>query len=606
MSSRSLGLLDLPDDVLIYIVFFVTHWENQLPSKSLPSLLPTAQLKALALLHPRFLSPARAKLYRNPDLTRTPPNVFSDYSRSSSSGVRGSYRTLGPRIPEPPAQEIGPLQALAEALVLNPSLGSYVKSFERLGMHAQVLGRTLISPLAVSNALVTILERTDSLTELDFFQVDHRDIERMIGAICSIKTLKVLRLGGNGCTRTTDQSCYNFHEGDLRRIAKECTELEALYITTENVGFGDQGYVESFAFKRLKILHLIHATSLTNHHLRAILAQATGLTELIIRRSAVIEATTKERLTTSGIAAVLEMRGATLKKLVVDIAPRCYNAENDYQSSGTTPAVEAALANCSQLTDLTLLGPGLVNSTALHRLGSPLPTTTTHSFGMPAYTPKQKHPGLAYLERLFLGVYPPSYDGLLKLLESVNPGEDTPFTSLSEIRLTYPPLDCSGFVEASDKVTQLKSTLQVDQTTGRAIELILISPPYEEGKAWARGEEVGSATIARNVVRRQSTVPMVGMPFGAAVQRRIQTFTNPANPMVSLGFPAILTTTPTTITPSTAQPTASTSALPLTTTDANTNSAIIADIDSTDEEGGDVEEGGGRYGARMLVFDWDD
>ena len=573
MSQSTTSLLDLPDDVIIYIVAFIANGVNH------PILRPISQLKALALLHPRFLSPARSRLYRNPDLTRAPKVVYVEPSR----GREGYYRNA-PHLMQPVQQEIGPLRALVDALVSNPALGSYVKSFDRLGMHNQVLGRTFISPLAVSNAIVTILGKVTSLTELELPKVDLKDVEKLIAAVCSMSNLKVLRLSPSGCTRTTDQSCYNFHEGDLRRIAKDCKELEELYISTENVGFGDQGYVEAFAFKKLKILNLDRATSLTNHHLRAILAQATGLNELIIRRSAVVEATPKDRLTTSGIADVLEMRGSTLKKLVIDIAPRCHNySENESHITGSTPAVEAALANCSQLTDLTLLGPGLVNSTALHRLGSPIPTTTTHSFGMPAYTPKNKHAGLAYLERLFLGVYPPNYDGLVSLLDSLVPGSNTPFAALTQVTLTYPPANCSGYAEAVENVTRLKSILQVDPQTNQQIDLVLISPPYEDGRAWARGDDSTAATT--RISRRQPNT-FLGMPI-PTVARGLPIIP-PTNATATATNPAAVPANPTTA--NNPPTTATTSA----TTD---TSAIIADVDSEGEEydqGEDEDGDGGR------------
>lgn len=494
-----LSLLDLTDDSLHLIVRLLDVYTPYLlppifllagaapPTVVVPYMGQVEQLKTLALVHRRFLHSVRGRLWYNPRLS------CSYYALEQRSTLHLASTAATQR-----GAIIRPLQMLGEALAANPILRTYVKRLDNLASHIKVLVAASISPQAISRATVGVLMHTPELLELDLPRVDFRDTETLINSVCNMRHLRVLRLG-QGCANGSDASSFTFHEGDLRRISKACTELEELYIYTSNVGFGDQSpasYVERFTFGALKLLHLDGAGSMTTQHLIAMLHHSTCLETLHIRRCAGLAASAEHRLTTTGIATVLERIGGSLKSLLVDIALSCYS-EPDDQMFGTTPPLESALVHCPNLVHLTLLGPGLVNKANLARLGVAEPGRTMAP-GLPVQrgaTGTGSPGGLQYLETLYLGIWPSDYNSLFVFLSSLRPGScSTPFTSLKTLKLTYPPAECTGYDEASiTRVTRLKALLEPDSLASGAesnkIELVLCAPGYEDGRAWARAED---------------------------------------------------------------------------------------------------------------------
>lgn len=448
---------------------------------------PVADLKRLALTHSHFLGPIRTMIYSAPNLEGTVGDQRDPCSCSSCQVGRSAHWSMAP------------LRKLSEALTLNPSLGAYVRHLDKFGDLTQFLSHLNISPSLVSRTILNILRKTPNLVSLDMPLVELRDQEDLIRAVTDMTALRTLTLS-TGCVMTKDGTSM-MHEGDLRRIASACVELEELEILTEHLGCGAaDGWVEPFAFKELRVVRLVRATSLTDQHLLAMLSQSKHLTSLVIIKSAgldgtsgvLVPGTTKRHhaLTTTGIAQILERRGATLKHLTIDVTDQPPSTDS---APGTIPSIESALVKCPKLETLTLAGPGLILPSSLPHLGSPSPSKPSRSFGMPfphpTSAPLTNLPGLSRLSRLSIGLYPATYAPLLAFLRSLPPATSSPFTSLRAVTITSPPTNCTGHdLDATANVAALQAAV-VDKTI--VLSFASQSWEWDAGNAWARPIGIG-------------------------------------------------------------------------------------------------------------------
>jgi energy-converting hydrogenase Eha subunit A len=454
------------DSILLIIHFLLTTHSSAWPKTGAAGIAaakkhqPLRDLKTLALVHSSFLEPVRSALYREPSLDVGPP---------SRAGSKCSCNSCKTSVGRSEHWTIGPVKSLAESLTLNPFLGTFVRHLPRLGDLSQSLTQLNVSPYLISRTVLSILENVPNLRSLDLPLVELRNQEDLVRAITNMKGLRRLRLAG-GCAQNQDGTS-RFHEGDLRRIAEACVELEELHIETKRIGFGSaDGWVEGFAFKELRRLYLTGASSITDKHLKAIVSQSKKLHTLSILQSASLDlpvlpvetpvavdaGDTKfvmppPRLTTLGIAAVLELRGSTLKTLSINVLGQSYSTQ---QSSHTIPAVQSALRHCHALERLTLVGPSLILSSSLPILGSSGASTspTRLSFGMSHLPPTNEvTTGLTRLEHLEIGLYPSSYADLLAFLLSLPPSPtfSSPFQSLKSLTITNLPACCNTYEPGS-------------------------------------------------------------------------------------------------------------------------------------------------------------
>lgn len=321
--------------------------------------------------------------------------------------------------------------------------------------------------------------------------------------ITQMKNLRRLKLG-EGCTRSRDGTA-RMHEGDLRRIAKACPEIEELHILTSCIGFGStDSWVEGFSFRELRELYLVRAMSVTDKHLRALVAHSRHLTTLSILHSARIDLPDPEAeikpfaplLTLSGIAEVLQQRGSTLKSLSLDLSSQPLSSP-----TGQTP-LEAVLPFCPSLTFLSLSGPSLLSPSSLRTLGSP--PLSKRSFGMPHTS--SAPPGLPSLRFLSLGLQPPPFDALVSFL-----APPTPFPSLRYLIITRCPWDNPGLadLETLDQIAQLRQL-----ASGQPFEMVF----ERDGDRWtgsgSRDMWNGGRT-ERNEGGGRKRLGPVGVPLGS-------------------------------------------------------------------------------------------
>ncbi|KAL8276637.1 hypothetical protein RQP46_010986 [Phenoliferia psychrophenolica] len=479
--------LRLPDDLLFLIVgqLVTPHYCEPYDYRggvALPPNQPVADLKRLALVHSIFLDPVRTLLYGTPNLEGSMGDLKDPCACQSCQVGRSAH------------WQHSPLRRLAEALTLNPALGSYIRHCDRLGDLTQSLSHFNISPSLVSRTILGVLSKAPNVLSLDMPLVELRDQGDLVEAVTRMKSLRRLKLS-SGCGMTKDGTSM-IHEGDLRRIARACTELEELEILTEHLGCGaSDGWVEPFPFNELREVRVVRATSLTDKHLLAMLSSAKHLEALTVIKSAgldgtsgvVVPGTTKRShsLTTTGIAAIISRRGATLKHLHIDVSDQEPPTDT---ASGTIPSIQAALVSCPRLRTLTLCGPSLILPSSLPHLGSIGPTKPSRYFGMPfpgpGAAPVLDLPGLSNLERLSIGLYPPTFPPLLDFLRSLPPTHASPFTQLKSITITNPPPSCTGHdLDAAANVAALQAAVG-----DKSISLIFTTPSYEwdATHAWAR------------------------------------------------------------------------------------------------------------------------
>jgi hypothetical protein len=528
-----------------------SHRETMAVSYTVPFMTPVQDLKTLALVHRHFLDPVRSALFRMP--------VFENRKRPEWDSKPINYNETGPvppplPAPAPPAptnplapqtapqttavqrhddrsaawhqrwtrqythffaesetRDTAPLvmlRAFVASLELNPALGEFVLHLPRLGRITAQLTNSSVSPTLLSKSVLSLLEKSTNLLTLDMPTVELRYQENLIRAVTGMSALRSLTLG-SGCIGTKDGTSM-FHEGDLRRIAISCAELEELSIHSSHIGCGsDEGWVEPFRFRELRELHLEYATSLSDKHLGAITAMSTKLSILRVVKSAGLdgslnreispppvegpqegaEAKVEEapppRLTTQGIATVLERRGGTLKVLVIDTSNNPIPTD---LSIDTVPSIQSALVHCTVLRELTLIGPGLVLGQSLSHLGSPAPESNSkQSYGMPRYpSPSARSQGLTHLERLTVGLQPAQHPHLLTFLHSLSPAsggvQASPLLALRSIELSAPPATCIGHgADAISKVGALH-----DVVKNKALVVRFTSPTGENGVCWAR------------------------------------------------------------------------------------------------------------------------
>lgn len=317
-----------------------------------------------------------------------------------------------------------------------------------------------------------------------------------------MKNLRRLKLD-QGCTRSRDGTS-RMHEGDLRRIAKACPEIEELHILTSCIEFGStDSWVEGFSFRELRELYLFRATSVTDKHLKALVTNSRHLTTLSIISSARVDLPEPEAkikpftplLTLGGIADVLEQRGGTLKSLTLDLSSQPLSTP-----TGQTP-LEAVLPSCPSLTFLSLSGPSLLSPSSLRTLGTP--PLSKRSFGMPHTSSAPA--GLPSLVSLSLGLQPPPFGALLSFL-----APPPPFPSLRHLTLTNPiwtntaPFD----IESQDQVFQLRQLANgaaFDLRFEREWEMM----SHKREDAWSR------VRVVRSLGTGVKRLGPVGVPLGA-------------------------------------------------------------------------------------------
>lgn len=476
--------LRLPEDILLLILNEVVTPTFCEPTGAAAAVAhsPVADLKRLAVVHSIFLGPVRTHLYGTPNLEGSLGDLKDPCACASCQVGRSAH------------WEHSPLRKLSEALTLNPALGSFIRHLDRLGDLTQSLSHFNISPSLVSRTILGVLQRAPNVLSLDMPLVELRNQGDLVEAVTQMQHLRRLRLS-SGCVMTKDGTSM-MHEGDLRRIARACVGLEELEILTEHLGCGSSdGWVEPFPFTELREVRLARATSVTDRHLLAMLSPAKHLHSLTIIKSAGLDGTsgipvlgTTKRthaLTTTGIAAILERRGATLKHLHIDVSDQEIDTE---ATSGTIPSIQAALVKCPRLRTLALSGPGLVLPTSLPYLGSPAPSTPSRSFGMPFPGPGGPAtvdlPGLSNLERLSIGLYPPLYRPILDFLRSLPPSPTSPFATLKSIIITNPPANCTGHdPDATANVSALQAAVA---DTSIALHFTTPSFDWDTAHAWAR------------------------------------------------------------------------------------------------------------------------
>lgn len=363
---------------------------------------------------------------------------------------------VGPRQPKALTSPLPP-QALASSLEASPQLGDHIRHLGHLGTLTQSLMRLNVSPSLISSTVLSVLDRSQFLSSLELPLVDLRYQEALVRAVSNMKQLKRLRLGA-GCSKSKSGTA-SFHEGDLRRIAKACLAIEELFLETDSIGFGlGDGYVDAFHFPKLRKLYLHGATSIGNKHLLAIVRQATGLEDLsIIGGSASLgldddgDAVQSAPLTTSGIAEVLRLRGGSLRRVCINVADRRPSPD---LSPDMIPCVETALGHCTELRNLALIGPCLVNPASLPFLGSPRPSSSARPSNANVFSVSKSMEsyGLSKLESLTLGLVPFAFDPLLGFIHSLTPssGPNTsPLLNLKFLSVANPVFDPS-FSEKSE------------------------------------------------------------------------------------------------------------------------------------------------------------
>lgn len=476
--------LRIPEDVLSTILDYLYNENNcALCNSTRPRALTS--IKALAQVHSRFLPSCRQLLYGHPAL-------YSAYN----------YRTNGNEacstcedFTDPPPM-LQTLRAFASALERNPTLGEYVRHLPDFDhIVASCTNLTGISPSAFSTLVAGIVSRTPNVVSFALPHVELRDQETLVSAITNMTQLVKLKLGV-GCHRSGDGTPL-FHEGDLRRIAKACKELEELEIVTENIGCsaGD-GWVEGFAFKRLRSLTLVNTRSITNKHLVALVSQSKDLAHFTIVHpidfrhhmdpSALVGASPK--ITATGIADLLERRGASLKTVAIDLGQGSQRTGHD-DGAGSIPPIEAALAHCPHLTALQLVGQEVVRPSALLHLGSAAPSSNPlpRSFGMPSLP--SKAPSLSRLEHLTVGITPMPYTALVHLLQALPAGTSSAgatiaphLFNLKSLTLTSAPSNCTP--DDIDSVSNLEflQSLTKDKTT----RVIFTSTGWDQHSSWVR------------------------------------------------------------------------------------------------------------------------
>ncbi|KAK4702272.1 hypothetical protein P7C70_g3946, partial [Phenoliferia sp. Uapishka_3] len=501
--SSPAPFLLLPDDVLLLILHQLTcpldsstlSLSPFAPSPHSPP--PAHALSALSLTHSHFLHPIRALIYNKPNLDSSNPGDRENNNQQSCS-------CKNCQVGRSPVWQHAPIRKLAEAVEANPALGSYVKHLDRLGEVTVGLSGFNIAPSLVSRTVLGLLERCPNIESLDIPLLELRNQGDLIHSITLMSSLRRLKLGV-GCATTKDGTSM-LHEGDLRRIARSCPELESLEILTPNLGCGgSNGWVEPFPFHNLRTVKLVHATSLTDRHLSAMLSGSKQLQSLTIIKSAGLDGTSgtpifgssvsktlSHRLTTTGIASILSTLGRSLRHLHIDVSDRGLPASPD-STPHTIPSIQSALLSCPNLTRLTLNGPGLILANSLPTLGSPTPAppsrypqTFSSSSSSSILALQKDNPSLSLLTHLSIGLYPPSFPPLLAFLSSLpsspsslsssSSSSASPFSSLQQITITNPPQSCTGHEDSA-----VKNVEALRAAVGVGVTLILTTPAFDWG-----------------------------------------------------------------------------------------------------------------------------
>ncbi|ORY66954.1 hypothetical protein BCR35DRAFT_308399 [Leucosporidium creatinivorum] len=452
--------LRLPDDVLSLILEQLEGDERE----SWPNQDFNSDLKTLCLVHRLLLEPVRAILYREPRF---------DADRK--------------RVPA--------LQAFAAALKSNPATGRHVKHLPFLGEHINGLYEQQLAPSIVSTLAIDILSRTLQLRTLSIPRVELRDQEKLVQAMTTMRNLQQVRLGV-GCGRSKDGTPF-WHEGDLRRIATFCPEVEELQVETANIHFAPtSGWVELFAFKNLRILTLLRATSFGDKQLLGLVTQAKKLDHLnlvgCLQQGTVDD--DKPRLSRSGIAEVLERCGPRLKAFALDDSNLQATPKDD---DGPIPLMEAALLHCTSLETLSLAGPGVIRPAFLSKLGRPPTPPPVTNYRMPPPPRATAAPALQHVTTLCLGLRPTPQQVLLDFVKAL-------------------PLSTSPSSAPTDTVFPALKLLILNECTTRSQ---LPSTELDQRLAWLVDlRQAGAGKLARVVLKESIELDMPWMPRTAMPQ----------------------------------------------------------------------------------------
>ncbi|KAM0748306.1 hypothetical protein T439DRAFT_328287 [Meredithblackwellia eburnea MCA 4105] len=526
-------------------------------------LLPVRDLKQLALVHSRFLEPVRAMLYNRPNL-------------EGALGDRGDPCLCSScQVGRSPHWDKSPLPLLAGSLARNPHLGTHIRHLDKLGELTLSLACYNISPSLISRTVVSVISKAPNVISFDMPTVELRDHEDVICAMTRMRGLRKLRLGP-GCAASKDSTSL-FNESHLRRIALSCQELEELEVVmTDNIDLGSEaGYIDPYGFRELRDVRILYTSALTDKHLMALLVRADRLRSLTFIRCAGLDGSALEatataidsdsgesdqasersqsmdrswrdrstssrryprprNLTTAGIAAVLSIRGSSLRSLTIDVSDIPPPTES---TSGTIPSIENALVKCPNLQRLSLQGPGLILPTSLPKLGASATSSPSGSrvsrgkaIRLPPHLSSSRSnsgsSGLASLETLTIGLTPPAYNPLLNFLLSLPPSSSSPYASLRHITITNPPRNCTG--QDPDAILRVQ---QLQQAVGdKSVSLTFASPNWEcdNGQTWARPQSAFATPLFG-----QALAAGLGLAPGTTATQNITTNPAPSRTVVS-------------------------------------------------------------------------